>query len=178
MSLLVRTSGRAAALASPVSRLVREVDPGQPIAEVQTLKATLSRALARPRLNAVLAAGFGVAALGLAALGLSAALAESVARRRAELGVRLALGSSPGRLFERTVLEGLQPALVGTTVGAAVALGAGQLLASQLYGVRPWEPGLHAAAYGLVLLVALVACAWPAWRASRTDPAVALRRST
>jgi predicted permease len=176
MSLLIRTRSRADALRTSVARLIREIDPGQPIAEVTTIRSTLADALARPRLNAVLGLTFGLAALALAALGLSAGLAESVSRRQRELGVRLALGSSPARLFVRAMEEGVRPALVGTLAGAAGALACGPVLASQLYGVRPLEPGLHAAACAFVLVVALAACAAPAWRAARTDPAAALRR--
>ena len=131
--------------------------------------------LARPRLNSLIAAAFGFAALAVAALGISAALGESISRRAAELGVRLALGSSPWGLFKLAMRDGLRPVIGGTLAGAALALACGRLVASQLYGVKPWEPGLHATACAVVLVISFVACVVPAWRAACTDPATALR---
>jgi putative ABC transport system permease protein len=178
MSLLVRAHVDAASLLPAVTRLVQAVDPGQPVAASTTIRGIVSEQLARPRLNALLAVGFGLAALALAALGIGAALAESISRRTAELGVRLALGSSPWRLFGLALRDGMRPALLGTLTGTALALACGRLVASQLFGVKPWDPGLHAAACAGVLAVSFVACAAPAWRAARTDPAIALRRES
>jgi putative ABC transport system permease protein len=176
MSVLVRSAGNASALVAPVTRVIHEVDRGQPLAAVTTIRSVLATALARPRLSAVLAVNFGIAALALAALGLSAALAESIARRRVEFGVRLALGSTPRHLFRLAIVEGMRPALLGALAGAAGALACGQLLASQLYGVKPWDPALHAVSCAVVLTIGLAACAAPARRAARTDPAAALRQ--
>jgi len=178
MSLLVRARVDAASLLPGVTRLVQEIDPGQPIAASATIHGIVAEQLARPRLNALLATGFGLAALALAALGLGAALAEMVSRRRAELGVRLALGSSPRRLFRLALKDGLRPALWGALTGTALAVACGRLVASQLFGVKPWDPGLHAAACLGVLAVSFAACAVPAWRAARTDPATALRHES
>ena len=147
-----------------VTRRVHAIDPAQPVAASTTIRGIVSDELARPRLNALLAVAFGFAGPALATLGISAALAESISRRKAELGVRLALGSSPRRLFGLAMRDGLRPALAGTLAGSALSLASTRLIASQLYAVKPWDPPLHAAA-----------CAVPAWRASRTDPASALR---
>jgi predicted permease len=175
MSLLLRTSVDAASLLPLVTRLVHTLDPSQPIATSTTIRTLVSEELARPRLNAFLAVGFGLAALALAALGISAALAESISRRKEELGVRLALGSSPQGLFRLALHDGLRPALVGVLAGSALSLAATRLIASQLYAVRPWDPALHTTACATVLLISFLACAVPARRASCTDPATALR---
>jgi putative ABC transport system permease protein len=175
MSLLLRTRVDAASLLPAVARLVHAIDPAQPIAASTTIRALVSEELARPRLNALLAAVFGFAALALAALGISAALAESISRRRAELGIRLALGSSPRGLFGLALRDGLSPALAGTLTGSALSLATARLIASQLYAVEPWDPAVLAAAATAVLVVSFLACAVPAGRASRTDPASALR---
>ena len=176
MSLLVRSSGAAAALLPAVTRIVHALDPQQPVAESATIAQVVDRALSRQRLNASLAAGFALAALGLAALGVSAALADTMARRRPELAVRLALGSSPRRLIAFALTEGVRPVAVGACAGVLAALGAGQLVASQLYDVRPTSLAVHLGAPAAVLAVAILACLGPAWRASRVDPAEALRR--
>jgi putative ABC transport system permease protein len=178
MSLLVRARVDAASLLPAITRLVQAIDPGQPVAASTTIRGIVSEQLARPRLNALLAVGFGLTALALAALGVGAALAESISRRAAELGVRLALGSSPRRLFGLALRDGLRPAVVGALTGTALAMACGRLVASQLFGVSPWDPGLHAAACAGVLAVSFVACAAPAWRAARTDPAIALRHES
>jgi len=176
MSLLLRTSVEATSLLPAVTHLIHDLDPAQPIATSTTIRTLVSEELARPRLNALLATGFGLAALALAALGISAALAESMSRRKEELGVRLALGSSPRGLFTLAVRDGLRPALAGTLVGSALSLATTRLIASQLYAVSPWDPSMQAAACAAVLAISFLACAIPAWRASRTDPATALRR--
>jgi putative ABC transport system permease protein len=178
MSLLVRARVDAASLLPAVTRLVQAIDPGQPVAASTTIRGIVSEQLARPRLNALLAVGFGLAALGLAALGVGAALAESISRRAAELGIRLALGSSPRGIFGLALKDGLQPAFLGALAGAGLALVCGRIVAGQLFGVKPWDPGLHAAASASVLAVSFVACAAPAWRAARTDPATALRHES
>ena len=175
MSLLLRARVDAASLVPAVTRLVHAINPGQPVAASTTIRGIVADELARPRLNALLAVGFGFAALALAALGISAALAESISRRTAELGVRLALGSSPRGLFGLAMRDGLRPALVGTLAGSALSLACARLIASQLYAVKLWEPALHAAACAAVLMISFLACAVPAWRAARTDPATALR---
>ena len=118
------------------------------------------------------------AALVLAALGISTALAESISRRREELGVRMALGSSPSGLFSLAIRAGLRPAVGGTLAGSALALATTRLIASQLYAVKPWDPLLHATACAAVLAISFLACAIPAWRGSRTDPASALRHAS
>ena len=175
MSLLLRARVDAASLLPAVTRLVHAVDPGQPVAGSTTIRGIVADELARPRLNALVAASFGFAALALAAIGMSAALGESISRRAAELGVRLALGSSPRGLFGLAMTRRPAARAHGDTRGAALALACGRLVASQLYGVKPWEPGLHAAAGAAVLVISFLACAAPAWRAARTDPATALR---
>ena len=175
MSLLVRSRVDAASLLPAVTRRVQAIDPSQPIAASTTIRGIVSEQLARPRLNALLAVGFGLAALALAALGVGAALAESISRRAAELGIRLALGSSPRRLFGLALRDGLRPAVLGALTGTGLAMACARLVSSQLFGVKPWDPGLHAAACAGVLAVSFLACTAPAWRAARTDPATALR---
>ena len=118
---------------------------------------------------------FGGLALALAALGLYGVLAYTVAQRTQELGVRIALGAMPRDVFALVVRQGLSVAAMGIALGAVLALAAGRVLASLLYGVSPYDPLVLASA-ALVLLGAAAVASWvPARRATMVDPVVALR---
>lgn len=116
---------------------------------------------------------FGVLALGLAAVGLL--LSYSVARRAHEIGVRKALGAPDGGVVRMVIRGGLGMTLPGIAIGVGVALGAGRLIANQLYGVSPRDPMVVALCASVLVAVAIVACLAPARRATKVDPVVTLR---
>jgi ABC-type antimicrobial peptide transport system permease subunit len=98
-----------------------------------------------------------------------------VTQRTSEIGIRLALGAGRQQVLRLMLLDGLRPALIGLVLGLAVSASAVQLIRSMLYGTQSLDPVVFATVAGTLLLVALIACLAPAWRASRLDPVVALR---
>jgi ABC-type antimicrobial peptide transport system permease subunit len=128
-------------------------------------------------IGAMVIGAFGAAALLLAAVGLYGIIAYSVSLRTRELGVRMALGASPRQVLGLMLRQGGGLALIGILLGGVAALGVGQVLASLLYGVSPFDPIAFAAAAGILLLVALAANLIPAISAARIDPLRALRQS-
>ncbi len=174
--LIVKTRGSAAALVPAMRRAVADVDASLPIYDVLTLDDRISGALARPRFNAALVAGFAAAALVAAALGVYGMLSFSVSSRLREIGVRLALGAAPQRIVRFILAEGLRLAIAGVVVGLLAALAAGRLTRSLVVDVSPTNPLLLAAVTVLMLAVACVAAFLPARRASGVDPIVVLRQ--
>lgn len=123
----------------------------------------------------MLSALFGGIALALSMLGLYGVMAYNVARRRNEIGVRIALGADNGRVLRMVLGDVARVVVIGLVIGAAGALASGKLVASFLYGMTPTEPGVMVLAAGTLALVALGAGFIPAWRGSRVDPVAALR---
>lgn len=122
-----------------------------------------------------LAAAFGVAALALASLGIYGVISFAVARRASELGIRIALGASTGKLMASVLRQGMTPMLLGLAAGLAASLMLGRLIASQLYGISASDLLTISTVTGLLLLVAAGACWMPARRAARVDPVRTLR---
>jgi ABC-type antimicrobial peptide transport system permease subunit len=135
----------------------------------------VSRAVARPRMTAVLMVSFAAIAAALAGVGLYGVLSYAVSQRVREIGVRMALGAEPRAVLGRVVGEGMSLVLAGLFVGVGAALLASRFLASILYGIEPTDAVAMGGACLFLTAVALSACALPAWRATRVDPAVALR---
>jgi ABC-type antimicrobial peptide transport system permease subunit len=129
----------------------------------------------RRRFQTILLTIFAVTSLVLALIGLYGLLAYSVRQRVAEIGVRIALGSSRARVIGMVVRQGLRLVLIGLALGLAAAFLLVRFLAGALYDVSPYDPWTFAAAPALVLLAALIACSAPAWRAAHIDPIEALR---
>ncbi len=163
MAYVLRTSGDPASLAPPLRRAVARLDAQLPVYEVRTLDEYLVAARAAQRFTMILAATFALVALLLAAVGLYGVIAYSVARRRVEFGIRLALGALPGQVEALVVREGMRVALVGLALGLpAAALGA-WLLRAQLFGVSPRDP----ASYGIALVLLGAAAVLASWVAAR-----------
>jgi ABC-type antimicrobial peptide transport system permease subunit len=173
--VIVKTRGPLTGLVPAMRRAVAGVDSSLPIYDVLTLDDRIAGALARPRFNAALVAGFAAAALLVAALGVYGMLSFSVSSRRREIGVRVALGAAPRRIVRFVLAEGLRLALVGAAIGVAVALAAARLTRSLVVDVNPTDPGMLAAVTLLMVAVACVAALLPARRASAVDPIVVLR---
>ena len=174
-TLVVRSGVPPVALASSVKKTVWSVDPTLPLERVGTLQERRARSSAQSRFNAIALGLFAGAALLIALQGIYAVLAWSVERRQREIGVRIALGADARDLSRLVIGRGLTLAGCGLGAGLAGAWGLGRLIESQLFGVPPTDPVTFAAvAFGL-LATAFLACAAPAWRATRVDPATVLR---
>jgi ABC-type antimicrobial peptide transport system permease subunit len=158
-----------------IRRAVHEVDPDADLWHPQTMADYLAGPMAQPRTSAILLSGFALVALLLAAIGLYGVLASSVGERTRELGIRSALGATPGRLRREVLGQALAVCGAGVVVGVAGALAASRLLTALLYDVSPSDPVALLGACAVLLAVAVVAAYLPARRATRIDPARALR---
>jgi putative ABC transport system permease protein len=172
--LVIRTQGDPLALAPAIKALIADVHRLAGV-EFGTLREQLDRSLRRERMMAVLSALFGAVALALSMLGLYGVMAYTVARRRNEIGVRIALGADGGRVLRMVLGDVARVVLIGLILGTAGAVASGRLVTSFLYGLQPAEPMVLAGAALVLLAVALGAGFLPAWRASRVDPVAALR---
>jgi ABC-type antimicrobial peptide transport system permease subunit len=175
MTLVVRGAGDPRALYAPVREAVRELDPALPLAAVRPMTEVVGDALATARLAGVLVGAFAALALLLASVGLFGVLAWLVSRRTREIGVRLALGADPQAVRSLVRGYGLRLAAVGLLLGSLLAAGSTRLLEGMLVGIEPHDPLTAAGAAAVLLLSALLAADLPARRASRVDPARALR---
>ena len=159
---------KAAALA------VAQVHPAIGV-DFTVLTTQIQESLTRDRLMATLAGAFGLLAGSLAVLGLYGVIAYMVARRRNEIGVRIALGATRGRIIGLVLREAVVLLVIGLAAGAGLAAWAGEAAASLLYGLKPRDPVTLGGAVAVLALVALIASYGPAWRASRLQPMDALR---
>jgi predicted permease len=170
---------RAAAASSGVYSLVRSevkaLDAAMPVYQLKTVTAQLDETLLTDRLIALLSAGFGLLATLLASIGLYGVMAFVVARRRKELGLRLALGARPGLVLWLVMKEVMVLLAIGLAVGVPAAIGLGRLVATQLYGIQPSDPWIAGSTLLLLTAVSAAAGLIPAHRASRIDPILALR---
>ncbi|HKG91069.1 MAG TPA: ABC transporter permease, partial [Gemmatimonadaceae bacterium] len=164
----------AAALVPAVKAVVAQADPRISL-EFTTLAGQLAASLTRERLLATLSGFFGALALLLAVVGLYGTMAYGVARRRTEIGIRLALGAAPARVLRMVLGEAGVLVASGVALGALGALAASRLLASFLFGVTPKDPTTLALSALTLAAAAAAAAAVPAWRAARLDPMVPLR---
>jgi len=175
--LLVRSEADLAQIAPIVRREVAALDPELPVYGVRTVQQLiqLSDGVFVRRSVSLLLGAFAVAALLLAGLGLYGVMSYAVGRRVKEIGLRMALGAQMGDVMRLILGEGIKLALLGTVLGVAGALAAGRFLQSLLFQIAPGDPLTFAVVCGVLLAVALLACAVPARRATRVDPLVALR---
>jgi putative ABC transport system permease protein len=175
MNLAVRTERPLEDVAAALRREVRALDPGQPLPEIKTMGALLSTATARRRLTTGLFSGFSALALALALLGIYGVAAHAVSLRRREIAVRMAVGASRAHVLREVLARGSRWIAPGLVVGAFGGWAAGRALAGQLFEVNGADVLNIARSAGVLGVVALLACLLPARRASRIDPAVALR---
>jgi macrolide transport system ATP-binding/permease protein len=173
--LHVRSAASPDIMLPAIRAAMREIDPDLPLFMPMTMEKSLEQAVFAQRIGATLLSIFGVLALTLAAVGLYSVMSYAVSQRTHEMGIRLALGASPGELRQMIVRSGMRVAAIGLAIGAAVAAGVSQLLTSLLNGVSPTDPLTFGAVIALLGLVAFAAAFIPARRASSVDPIVALR---
>jgi predicted permease len=174
LTFTVRTRAAAPGLAQDVRKVIRDIDPQLAVFRQQPMQQWIDDALIGRRIPMLIALGFGGVALLLAAIGVYGVLAYSVAQRKRELGVRMALGGSAGRVFGLVLTDGLKIAGAGLAVGLAGSFFVGQIMKSQLFAVSPMNPIVLILVSLILALVALVACAIPALRASRINPIIVL----
>jgi putative ABC transport system permease protein len=154
---------------------VRSIDPQLPLAHIQTMDQTLSDSEAPRRFNTIVLSAFAVAAVVLAVLGIYSVIAFSVANRAQEMAIRMALGSSRGRILRMILLSGVKMAAIGCVLGLLGTFAASRLMQSFLFGVSPFDPIVLAAAVLLLMLLVLAASMLPAFRAASANPMHALR---
>ncbi len=175
VSLLVRAAGDGTTLASEARTLVQHLDPRLSILQVGTLDDQVSRALAPQRLLVAMLSVFGALALVLAAIGLYGVASYSVTQRTREIGIRMALGASRGAVMRLVLLQALTMVAVGVTVGLILASLLAQGVRGLLVGVQPVDPLTFVMTAAVLTCIAALAGYFPARRATRIDPLVALR---
>jgi predicted permease len=174
-SFYVRTTQRSSSAYGLVRDQVRNLDASMPVYEMKTLEGQLDETLLTDRLIALLSAGFGLLATVLASIGLYGVMAFVVARRKKELGIRLALGAEPAGVIWLVMREVLLLLVIGLAVGIPIAIGLGRFVSTQLYGIQPNDPWIGMSTVVVLALVSAAAGLIPARKASRIDPILALR---
>jgi ABC-type antimicrobial peptide transport system permease subunit len=174
MTFAIKTAGDPAAVTSAVRGAMNAIDRELPVFDTQTMQDRTEKSLMTRRSPVLLSLGFGVVALLLSAIGIYGVLAYLVTQRTKEIGIRIALGSSARAIFELVLREGVVLIAGGFALGAIGAIALRKSLESQLFGVSATDPIVLATVTTVLALVALVACAVPARRATKIDPIVAL----
>jgi len=174
--LAIRSRGNATALAPAIRGEIGDLDKEQPVDQMGSMQQAFSDQFAEPRFQSQLMGAFAALALILAVVGIYGVNAYAVTQRQRELGVRIALGARPSDVLRETLGEGLTLSAIGIAIGLAGAYAMSSLFRSVLVGAAGIDPMTLLGAAGLLAAVALLACYLPAWRATRIDPASALRQ--
>ena len=175
LSVVLRTAGDPHQQAAALRSALAEVDPNQPLVKVRTMEDNMAATVAQPRFRTWLIGIFAGLALMLAAVGIYGVMSYSVTQRTSEIGIRITLGAQPVDVFRIVLGEGLRFALIGVAVGVAGGLVLTRLLSTFLYGVSATDPLTFFGVAILLIAVSVAACFFPARRATRVDPIVALR---
>jgi len=171
----VRAQGSAADIETRVRGALRSVDPDLPLLQPQMLTARVAQTVADRQLALVLLGSFAALALLLASLGVYSVMAHLVAYRTSEIGIRMALGATPGSVMRMVLNHSSRLTLVGIVLGVVAAFGVSRLLQQTLFEVNPANPIFYVGVSAVLLLVAVMASWFPARRATRIDPVIALR---
>jgi putative ABC transport system permease protein len=175
MSLVVRSQAGGAIQSGPVRDEVRRFDPGIPAYDVRAMAEIMSASIGRERFSSFILTVFSGVALLLAAIGIFSVVSYSVSRRTRETGVRIALGAVPRDILLMVVRQAMRPVWIGLGVGLVAAVVLARGLANLLFGVRTTDPFTLAAVILVLASISILACYLPARRATRVDPAIALR---
>ncbi|HEX6107185.1 MAG TPA: ABC transporter permease [Gemmatimonadales bacterium] len=175
VAYVIEAATEPAALGAAVRQAVAELDRDLPVSRLAPMTDYVSANAAQRRFSLILMAALGGIALLLAAVGVFGVISYSVSQRTREFGIRLALGEDPGHTRRSVVLGGMRVVALAIGLGLAAALAGGRYIAGLLYGVRAADPLTFGAIAVLLALVAMLACYLPARRATRVDPALALR---
>ena len=173
--IVARTRAGAQDVVAAIRETLERLDPTMSVGSVSTMDELLQRPLSGPRFNATVAGVFAVLAGLLTSIGLYAVLAYGIARGSRTIGLRMAMGASPPRVFTRVLREAGALVVGGLALGVIGALGSARLFRSLVHGVSPADPASLLAAAGLLLAVSFVAAAVPARRAATIDPSRLLR---
>ena len=175
MSFVIRTQIEPDGLVGAVREAVQDVDRAQPVAAIRTMENIVNEAVTQPRFNLTLLGIFGVIALVLSSAGIYGVTSYSVNQRTHEIGIRLAVGAKESDVLRLMMVQGIRPALIGLAIGLGAAFALTRLMKSLLFGVSATDPLTFAVLAVLLLGVALFACYFPARRATKIDPMIALR---
>lgn len=175
MYLVVRSSGNVQQIVPAIRAELASMDGTLPLARVRTMDELLDESLVQQRFRTWLISGFAALALLLSAIGIYALISYSVSQRTHEIGVRVALGAQPSNVLGMVLKEGLKLLLFGLLLGWIGALGATRVMRSLLYSTSATDAVSFVATSIMLIVVALLACYIPAWRATKVDPMVALR---
>jgi ABC-type antimicrobial peptide transport system permease subunit len=175
MALVVRTLGDSRGVSSALRSVLRAEDAQLPIPAIQTMEEVVGSSVSQRRFQRTLMTAFAVSGLLVASLGIYGVVSYSVARRRNEIGIRMALGASRPRLLGLVLRQGMAPVVFGLAGGVLVALLLGQAIQGLLFGVQPADPLTIVGVSAVLLLVGALACLVPARRAAGIDAIAALR---
>ena len=175
VTLAVRTASDPLNFALPVQRVIAQLDPNLPVADVLTLDEVIGKSTLSASFDATLLAIFAILSLVLAAVGLFGVLSYVATQRQGEIGIRIALGAQREQVLRLMLMDGLKPAAVGLILGLIASAATVRLIRSLLYGTQPLDFTVFVLVTIVLLFVAAIACLFPAWRASRLDPMQALR---
>ena len=175
LTVTVRSNLAPTEIAQQTQRALNRIDPSLAIAQPQMMRDLVAQALGQARLSTILLGVFAGVALLLATVGIYGAVAYTVEQRTGEIGVRMALGAQTLDVLRLVVSQGMKPVFFGLVIGLAAALALGRLITSQLYQVSASNPLLLGATAAILSAAALLACLFPARRASRVSPMIALR---
>ena len=176
VALVVRTAGEPEPVAPSIRSALREIDRAQPLVNMRTMKGTMAGTVAQPRLQMTLLMAFASIAVALATVGVYGVMAYTVSQRTPEIGVRIAVGATPGKVVAMVVLQGARLALLGVALGLIAAALAAGTVQSLLFEVKGLDPLTFTVAPVLLGIAALLASYIPARRASRVSPIAALSR--
>jgi len=173
--LVVKGTADPVSTIATVRSLVEDLDRGVAIARTGTMESVVNVALAEPLQLRFFLGLFAALALLLGAVGVYGVVSYAVTRRRAEFGIRMALGAAPGRVLGLVVSGGMMPVVIGAFAGVLASIAMSRLVRGFLYEVSPTDSVSLVAASGVVLLAGMVAALVPAWRAGRVSPVESLR---
>jgi putative ABC transport system permease protein len=175
--VVVRTAGDPRTVAAPLRQVVRQLEPSAPLSGVAAMDTLVDESLERPQSLSLLVTGFATIALLLSAIGIYGAMGYYVQQHLREICIRMALGGSRADIARLVIGQGMSVVLLGIIVGLALALTTTRFMASLLFGVGALDPSAYTSAGALLFAVAFVACAVPAFRAMRLEPATVLRNA-